>query len=473
MKVAFVQSLPIMLDSYLVLSACLKEKGIKSEVFISALEKDICNEVIKSGAKLIGINTLTGSYDWALRFAKKIKKIKNIPIVLGGCHPTHYPETIDLTAIDYICIGEGEYAIVDLAETIREGGGAANIKNIAYKTNGELIINQPRPIVKDLNSLPFSNREIYHKFDYFRKLSIYNYRGSRCCPYSCTFCAMKNLSDLYKGQKLYRELSPGYIIEELSNIKKDYKNLRAVFFSDEIFGLNKKWAYELLDEYKKKINLPYTVSTRANLLDDNFIRLLKETGCDMLSMSIETANQELRANVLNKKISNHDLIEAGKKLHKLGIKTRVNCIFCLPDETLKDAFDNVQLMKQMKATDPVGFLLQPFPKTGVYNYALKKGYINKDEMKFDDLDPLVYFRTPMNIPNKEKIIIVQELFVYASKVPFFDKLLRVLIYLPNNFIYKLLHKIGIAFSHKSFYKLSFFGLIKYLFSARKLDTTRS
>lgn len=473
MKVAFVQNLPVTLDAYSILSACLKEHGIETEVFVFAFEHDICNAVVNSGAGLVAFNTLTGSYNWTLETSKKIKKIKNIPVILGGCHPTLYPETIDFDIVDYICAGEGDDAIVELAEAIGGSGNTEDIKNIAFRKNGNFKLNPLRPLIKDLSILPFPDRKLYHKYNQFRNPSICHYRATRCCPYGCTFCYIKNLSDIYKGQKLFRQYPVKYIIEDLSNMKEDYKNLRYVFFNDEIFGLNKDWTSELLYKYKEKINLPYTITTRADIINDNFIKLLKNTNCEVVNISIETANEKLRNTVLNKKVSNQVFMEAGKKLYEAGIKTRVNCMFCLPDEVLKDAFSNIEFMKKMKATYPVSFLLQPFPKTEIYNYAVKRGYINETEFKVDDLDPFAYFRTPMNIPNKKEIIIVQELFVYACKIPYFDKLLKILIRLPDNLIYRLLHKIAIAFQQKQFYKFSYWRLIKYLFAAIKLDTTTS
>ena len=468
MKVAFVQSLPVMLESYLALSASLKGGGVESEVFIDAFEKDLIFKIIESEADLIGFNCLTGSYNWALAVTRKLKKIKNIPVVLGGCHPTYYPETIDFDSFDYICIGEGEGALIELTEKIRDDKDPETVSNIGMRKNNKLKINAPRSLVKDINTLPFYNRRIYHKYNYFHNMPVYKYRTSRSCPYRCSFCFTRNQAELYSGQNIFRTYSVDYIIEELQCIKKDYKNLRAIFFSDEIFGLDKKWAHDLLALFKNKINLPYTITTRADLIDKDFVKLLKSTNCDLVSISIETANEKLRREVLNKDISNQTVIDAGKLLYDAGIKTRVNCIFCLPGETLHDAFENIKLMKQMKAFDPVGFLLQPYPKTAIHRYAVENGCLKEGRI-FDELDPLVYFKTPINLPDKKKIIVVQRLFAYACRVPFFDRLLRILVNIPNNILFDTMQKAGIALSHKHFYGLSWYVLIRYLLSARRLD----
>ncbi|MCF7916159.1 MAG: B12-binding domain-containing radical SAM protein [Candidatus Omnitrophica bacterium] len=471
MKVAFVQALPVMLDSYLILSACLKKCGIESEVFIESFEQNIVENIVGSNPDLVGFNCLTGSYYWALAVAKKIKQIKNIPIVLGGAHPTYYSENVDFNIINYICVGEGESAIVELAEAIRDRNSDESIKNIVVKRNGKIKVNPIRPLIKDLGSLPFSYRALYYKYEYFLNLDVYSYRTNRGCPYNCTFCFAGKMAKLYNNQKVFRYYPINYIIEELSEIKKSYKKLRMILFNDEIFGVDKERAHKLLLLYKKKIGLPYRITTRADLISVDFVKLLKDTGCDLVDMSVETGNEKIRKNVLNKNISNQTIIKAGRRLHDVGVKTRVSCIFCLPDETLENAFESIELMKQMKATDPVGFLLQPFPKTPIYDYAVQKGYVKK-EINADDLDSLVYFKTPMNIPDKKKILVVQRLFVYACKIPYFNKLLRVLVNIPVNPLFDIMHKLGIALSHKRFYRLNWIGLVKYLLSAKKLDTKK-
>ena len=212
MKVAFVQTLPVMLDAYLILSACLKEKGIESEVFIEAFDKNLVNKIVNSGAGLIGFNVLTGSYNWALSVAKEIKKIKSAPVVFGGIHPTFYPEAIDFDVVDYICVGESDYAFVDLVEAVRDGKSAENIHNIGTKRNGKLKINPPRPLIHNLSLLPFYNRKLYHKYDYFLNREIYKYHTSRGCPYECSFCFVTNQAELYDGQKIFREYPVDYVI---------------------------------------------------------------------------------------------------------------------------------------------------------------------------------------------------------------------------------------------------------------------
>lgn len=467
MKIVLVQALPIMLESYQVLAASLKDAGFDCEVYIEAFDSDMITKIVESGAGLIGLNCLTGSYEWALNIAAQIKKRCNIQIMLGGCHPTFYAEEIDFNIIDILCIGESEIAIVELSQALKDGRDISALKNIVVKKDGELTCNGIHPLVKDIDDLSHPDIDVYNKYPYFLEKDSYHCRVTRSCPYSCSFCFAPKFKELYAGENMYREHSVDYVMTELHQVKRVYKNLAYIHFADEIFGLNKKMARDLLHRHKREIGLPYTVTTRAHVVDEDFAELLQETGCSLVSMSVETGNERIRTEVMNKPLSNEAIINAGRLLHARGIRTRVNCIFCVPDETVEDAFSNIALMKKMQTEDPVGFLLQPFPGTPIHKYALDNGYLEKD-MTADDLDPLCYFYTPIKMPHKNKILVIQRLFVYGCKVPGFDRLLRLLIYLPNNFIFDFMHKVGIALSHKQFYKLSWPGLIRYLWSARKL-----
>jgi len=195
--------------------------------------------------------------------------------------------------------------------------------------------------------------------------------------------------------------------------------------------------------------------------------MLKETGCVYINLSIETANEQLRKTVLDKDLSNEAVRNAVKLLKARGILVRITCIFCLPDETVKDSLENVAFLKELDVDHPVGFLLQPFPLTPIYDYAVEKGQLQPLN-DFDTLDPLVFFDTPMKVKDKNRIVNVQRLFFYGVRVPGFSRLLPLLIALPPNPLYELFHKISIAVIHKGFYKLSFWALAKYLWASRKL-----
>lgn len=467
MKIAFVQSLPVMLDAYLVLSASLKKAGYETEVFVDALENDLVSSVAASKPDLLAFNCLTGSYNWVLKTASAIKKLHHAPVVIGGVHPTFYPETIDYSVVDYVCRGEGEHALVDLCDRLSSGRAALDIPGIWAKTADGLSKNDPRCLEQEMDRIPPNDWALYDKYSYFTDNHIISYRASRGCPYHCSFCFNSSLHKLYKGQKIYREFSLERIFSELSEVKRRYKNLNMVFLSDESFGVNKKWSEGLLRRYAAEIGLPYVITARADFIDEAFADMLKETGCVYINLSIETANEQLRKTVLDKDLSNKDVSNAVKLLKARGIMVRITCIFCLPDETVKDSLENITFLKELDVDHPVGFLLQPFPLTPIYEYAVEKGQLQPLN-DFDTLDPLVFFDTPMKVKDKNRIVNVQRLFYYGVRVPGFSRLMPFLIALPPNPLYELFHKISIAIIHKGFYKLSFWALAKYLWSSRKL-----
>jgi len=467
MKIAFIQNLPVMLDSYLVLSAALKKAGYETEVFVDAFESDLPAAVAASKPDLLGFNCLTGSYKWVLKTAAEIKKLSPAPVVIGGVHPTFYPETIDYSIVDYVCRGEGEQALVDLCARLSAGKPALDIPGIWAKTPDGLAKNDPRNLEQNMDSLPPNDWALYDKYPDFVNSHIISYRASRGCPYRCSFCFNSSLHKLYKGQKVYREFSLEHIFAELKEIKRRYKNLNMVFLSDESFGVNKAWSEGLLKRYAAEIGLPYVITARADFIDEAFADMLRDTGCAYINLSIETANEQLRKTVLDKDLSNEAVRKAVKLLRARGITVRITCIFCLPDETLADSLENVYFLKELGVEHPVGFLLQPFPLTPIHDYAVEKGQLQPLD-DFNNLDPLVFFDTPMDVKDKDRIVNVQRLFFYGVRVPGFSRILPWLIKLPPNPLYELMQKISIAIIHKGFYKLSFLALAKYLWASRKL-----
>ena len=161
---------------------------------------------------LIGISCMTNTFVWFTTIAKELKSL-NIPIVVGGIHPTVKPEE-SLNHADYVCIGEGEEALVELADRIDKKKRTDNIKNIYLKKNGEIIKNSLRPIIKDLNKLPLPGFRLNKIWMYHDKKIVsleerkdiiktfyknhYYIMSSRGCPYRCGYCLNDCLIKVHK-----------------------------------------------------------------------------------------------------------------------------------------------------------------------------------------------------------------------------------------------------------------------------------
>ena len=216
--------------------------------FKSIITKELEN--FKPG--LVCFSTISDYYVNACDLAKSIKKSINVPVVFGGIHPTSVPEeVIKNSFVDYVVVGEGEYALLDLISALEKNKDATSIANIWTKKNKRVIRNPVRPLIENLDNLPFSDKELFYEKAPFLA-SRYTTVTSRGCPFRCTYCNNSYLQKLYSGSKYFRRRSVDNVIEELKLAKKKYKP-RWIIFHDETFTINTNWLKEFAYKYRKEI----------------------------------------------------------------------------------------------------------------------------------------------------------------------------------------------------------------------------
>lgn len=186
-------------------------------------------------------------------------------------------EVINNDCVDMICIGEGEEAIVELANSIEKSGIDYSIQNLWFKKDGGIIKNRVRHLIKDLDKLPFPDKLIFCE----KEQSIRNHyavTSGRGCPFSCTYCAsdvMKRL--LTKGETYVRRRSPENVIEELLVAKNSiYFNLRSINFLDDTFTYDYSWLERFCRLYKKEIKLPFHCTGYPSTVNYEKTVLLKD-----------------------------------------------------------------------------------------------------------------------------------------------------------------------------------------------------
>jgi len=249
---------------------------------------------------LIGFSFMTGNRRWAFTAAKKIKQHLNKPIIFGGVHPTLFPEDINLSYVDYICVGEGEYPVLELINGIENGDDCSTIKNLWTKKNGFVIKNPLRDLIRDFDSLPLPYREIYYKYKFIRDLPIKRFISGIGCPYRCTFCHNPIQMKMYKGKgKFVRKKSVDRIIKEVRYVK-DRFILKRVHFSDDIFVLDKRWLMNFLEVYRKEIHLPFSCNIRIDQVNEEIVREMHESGCWGMAYGIESGSEQIRNELLKK-----------------------------------------------------------------------------------------------------------------------------------------------------------------------------
>lgn len=369
--------------------------------------------------QLIGFSSATPDYGISVELAKLAKEIKeDTKVIFGGMHPTVDPEgTIREKAIDFICIGEGEEAIVELARGLENKGDVTYIKNIWAKAEGKIYKNTLRPLIQDLDSLPFPDRDILDPNYMHHPFIGANFITSRGCPFPCSYCQNRYLMKIYKNKgKFVRYRSIDNVIEEIK-ITVDKFKIKRVTFSDEMLTLNKKRVLDFCKIYEKKIKIPFVCQTRPSHFDKEMAEALKEAGCVHVTMGIESGNDKLRNEVLNRNIERDKIIKAFAIAKEYGIATASFNMIGIPGETEKTIWDTVNINRDIQPEYMCITIFMPFRGTQLGELCEKNKWIIKE--LYDSTS--YYFETVLELPTISR----NKLFSYKMV---FDLLVR----LPEN-----------------------------------------
>jgi anaerobic magnesium-protoporphyrin IX monomethyl ester cyclase len=459
MRILFVQDDLFKYQGIMLLSSIIKRAGHSCDVVVSCFHKDPVKEVLEKKPEMICFSLTSTKYPWFSKTAKKIKEKTEVPIVVGGPHPTFFPEMIKEDFVDYLCVGEGEEAFLELIEAIEKEKDPTKIRNIWGKRKGRIFKNEVRNLVANLDSLPDPDKALYQKYAYFRRLNVDFFIGSRGCPYNCSFCFNKKYNQLYKGKgKIIRRKSVERIIAEIKKSLGMNRNINHVLFEDDnLLDAPGDWLELFFKRYKRDVGLPFGTQLRADRADECLIKGLKNSGCYSLRVGLESADPYLREVLLKKGITNEQVIKAAGEMKKYGIRFQIYAIVGIPEETTEKALDTYEFVKKLRPTNSWCSLLQPFPGTEIMKIVLKKGLMKKQEIN----RLRSYFNeTALDLPNKRELNNLQKLFQVGNLFRIPKKIMSFLVRMPENFFYNFLFKVFYALAIKSMDRYSWQNLIR-------------
>ncbi|MGZ3419697.1 MAG: B12-binding domain-containing radical SAM protein [Polyangiales bacterium] len=298
--------------------------------------QEVIEEIIAAEPDLLAFSVLTSTYTWALEVAKAVKAKLDVRVIFGGVHPSAVPEVcLENECVDFVCIGEGEAAMLSLCEALEKGERvpSAPIANLAWRGKGEEgIVRGPNAgFVQDLDALPFADKELWDdKVDVGANYGTLMARG---CPYRCTFCFNNFFAKLpgKGGGKYVRQRSVEHAMRELVEAKERY-DVRRVEFHDDIFTVDKEWLRTFLARYKKEIGVTFQCLVHPKFVDREVATILKDGGCDQVQMGVQSADEEYkRKNLLRMEKGKH-LESALEALSAVGLRMKLDHILGFPDE---------------------------------------------------------------------------------------------------------------------------------------------
>lgn len=390
--------------------------------------------------EVVAYSSSTGEAKHYLRINQMIKKeFPSAFTVMGGPHPTFYPEVIREGDLDAICIGEGEGAFSDLLRTVSSRSVRGDIPNIITRNgpNNTGI----RNLIDDIDTLPFPDYALLYDNTPMGRYPLKSIITSRGCPYDCSYCFNHAWRRLYAGKgKILRRHSVDYVIDEIQYVKSRWP-LSCIKFYDDIFTYDvDEWLEEFSKKYKRYINLPFFILTRADLLTEDMVKLLKFAGCRTVSMSIEAGNADIRNKMLKRNMSNEQILDAYHLCDKYGIYTFTNCILGLPGTTIDNDIESVDLAIRAKVTWAEFPIFYPYPKTELGQRTVKMELYKPD---YEKMHTSYQYRSPLNCfteKQKNAQMNLSVLGAAAIALPRFRNLIiRYLIYMPHNSFFTLVY----------------------------------
>lgn len=323
------------------------------------------------------------SFDWCARVGALVKeRWPRAVLVHGGFHTTSAPERcIEREGVDVLCVGEGDHAIPELVDRLASGAPYDDVANLWVKRpDGTIARNAARPLVADLDSLPFPDKALY--YDQLPGLSReYMCVASRGCHWACSFCFYTTLYDLYGRRNFVRARSPGHVADELVAARARW-DVRYVVFHDDIFPTTLKWLKSFAPLYRERVGLPFSCITHPQLIREESADLLASMGCRYVIMGAQTANEKSRASeVLNRTETNEDILLAVQRLRSRGIFVLLDHIFGVPGETAADQELALQLYLEAQPDVVKPFFMSYFPGTDLTRRAEAERAVRQGELE--------------------------------------------------------------------------------------------
>ena len=330
---------------------------------------------------LVAFSVITDSYAWACDLARLIKREMDVPVIFGGTHATSSPESvIKNESIDMVCVGEGEYPMLELVDSMARGQTDRSIRNIWFKAGGKIIRNDLRPLIEDLDTLPFPDKELYYSASpHFR--FCYYIITNRGCPHACSYCIHSYLKKVYREKGSYcRQRSVANVIQELVRAKTAY-NITLVRFMDDCFPTDMDWLNEFKDQYRARVGLPFLCYLYPQQISHDVLTVLQESGCVEINLGIQSWDENVRRKVLHRAEDNQTLEKLLDIARQFNLNLVLDIISGIPGEDITALFDFLQMCRAKGLKSVNFYWLKYYPAVTITRQAYEHGLISSAQMQ--------------------------------------------------------------------------------------------
>ena len=378
-----------------IIGTILRDKGYQVKLFCQDIAPMDWAEVLT--ADMVMISTITSTTPDAYHIAKKIKEKarvlgKDIPIVMGGAHPTFMAEEALDNYADFVVRGEGEQTILELLSWLESGNDAASISKISglsYRIGTRAYHNEKRPHLLDQDSLPTPELSL---IEGWKDPAIFPILASRGCPFDCTFCSVTKMF----GHR-YRTRSPERVLEDIKYYHRLYPG-SWMFFYDDNFAADKKRTKRLLElMLENDLRFPWTAQSRLDVVKDKgLLELMHRSGCKVLYIGLESVNPQTLLEY-NKRQTVEEMEEAIRALHQYKIKIHGMFVLGGEQDDRETVMQTVKTAINWKIDTVQMVILTPLPGTPLYEKLDSENRITSFDWSQYDGHHVVYKPNKMSV----------------------------------------------------------------------------
>ena len=332
----------------------------------------------------VGVSVIAGYYQYRklLKISAAINNSKKRPFfIIGGHGPSPEPGFfLRKTGADAVVIGEGELTVLDLLKAKRGQKSLSEVEGIAFRESKEIIINRKRPLIKDIDTIPFPAYDLF-PIEHYRLLRLPHIRScnfalpvlsGRGCSFKCNFC--------YRMDEGFRPRSNQAIIDEIEFLKERYR-ISYIGFSDELLMSSVERTESLCKDFiKNNLDVHWDCNGRLNYARPDLLKLMKQAGCVFINYGIEAVDDQILKN-MNKALTVKQIIKGIEETLGAGISPGFNIIFGNIGESIQTLRKGVEFLlkyddgAQLRSIRPV----TPYPGSPLYYYAIEKGLLKDCE----------------------------------------------------------------------------------------------